>query len=97
MSVQVINKIRNPKTWTWMDIWSAEATDGNNYTITPSNHWKIPVNRIESSIDTSQSTESTTHNVTIANPVGDHIAITNSNGTIKEGAEIKSTGDENTL
>lgn len=99
------HKLRNPKSYNdWMDIWTATVQDGNTYTITPSSKWKIsadnlnniPVNKIESSIDTSQGSESTIHNVTITNPAGDHIAITDSNGTIKEGAEIKKiTGDEN--
>lgn len=110
MSVQVTNKIRNPKTWTWMDIWSAEAIDGNNYTITPSQNWKIsadnllniPVNKIESFTDTSGNPQLTTHNVTITDPdgneypQGNHIAITTDKGNITEGAEIKNTGEGDT-
>lgn len=109
MSVQVTNKIRNPKTWTWMDIWSAEATDENNYTITPSSKWKIsadnllniPVNKIDdNNYSDSNNVQQTQKNVTITTPTdepleGRHIAITNQDGSISEWAKIRSSASSN--
>ena len=44
-NTQLENKVRNPKNLNeWLDIWSAEIVDGNNYTITPSFHWVFPLN-----------------------------------------------------
>ena len=49
------HKVRNPKKLdTWLDIWTANNITVNNddtvnYTITPSNKWKIPITQLEGS------------------------------------------------
>ena len=71
------------------------------YEIKPSDNWKIspdildkiPVNKIENFVDKNVNPQTTTHNVTITDPngndpEGNHIAITNTDGSIREGAKI---------
>ena len=90
------HKLRNPKDLSkWLDIWTADVTDANNYTIAPSEHWEIPANQITDYIYTPEATQDnpnpdsiTEKNTTIENPEGNHIAITNSDGSISEGAKI---------
>lgn len=90
------HKLRNPKDLSkWLDIWTADVANANNYTITPSEHWEIPANQIIDHSYTPEPTQDnpnpdpiTEKNTTIENPEGGHIAITNSDGSIREGAAI---------
>jgi len=47
-NTQLTRKIRNPKNLaTWLDVWTADIINENNYTITPSNKWVIPLPILE--------------------------------------------------
>ncbi len=90
------HKLRNPKDLSkWLDIWTADVTDADNYTIAPSEHWEIPANQITDYIYTPEATQDnpnpdpiTEKNTTIENPEGNHIAITSNDGSISEGPKI---------
>lgn len=80
------------------------------YEITPSENWKIPGERINGNIavnkiinadvtptatpENPNPEQEIQKNTSIINPKGNHIAITNTNGSISEGAEIDPNGSE---
>lgn len=44
---QLIRKVRNPKFLSnWLEVWTAKIEDTDNYTISPSSHWKFPIDQI---------------------------------------------------
>lgn len=44
---KLIRKVRNPKFLSnWLEVWTAKIEDTDNYTISPSSHWKFPIDQI---------------------------------------------------
>lgn len=44
MTTTLTHKIRNPKQLqNWLELWTANVDDENNYTIIPSENWNFPI------------------------------------------------------
>lgn len=44
---KLIRNVRNPKFLSnWLEVWTAKIEDADNYTISPSSHWKFPIDQI---------------------------------------------------
>ncbi len=78
----------------WLNIWSANFSNNDTYTITPSNNWSIPGNNIsDNSIPSSKIISISGDKVSIGNPASSNVLVqTDSNGKLTDGPQINSSG-----
>lgn len=105
MATTLTHKVRNPKNLeTWLNIWTANITDDQNYTITPSEKWNIPSARLTGNlpntieIPVNQIVDTTTvHNVTTPKTPSATNALTkfDSSGNLVAGPTLSATGAVN--
>lgn len=78
----------------WLNIWSANFSNNDTYTITPSNNWSIPGNNIsDNSIPSNKIISISGDKVSIGNPASSNVLVqTDSNGKLTDGPQINSSG-----
>lgn len=77
----------------WLNIWSANFSNNDTYTITPSNNWSIPGNNIsDNSIPSNKIISISGDKVSIGNPVSSNVLVqTDSNGKLTNGPQINNS------
>ena len=78
----------------WLNIWSANFSNNDTYTITPSNNWSIPGNNIsDNSIPSDKIISISGDKVNIGNPESSNVLVQkDANGKLTDGPQIKNNG-----